>query len=87
MGGIAFGLDRIVAVLAGVDSIRDVIAFPKTQKGTCPLTDAPTPVGPRSSRSWPWRSPCPAPGPSPPRALPATPDAATHREIDTVRRV
>ena len=45
MGGIAFGLDRIVAVLAGVDSIRDVIAFPKTQKGTCPLTDAPSPVG------------------------------------------
>ena len=49
MGGIAFGLDRIVAILAGVESIRDVIAFPKTQKGTCPLTDAPTPVSPRSS--------------------------------------
>ena len=47
MGGIAFGLDRIVAILAGVDSIRDVIAFPKTQKGTCPLTDAPTPVSPQ----------------------------------------
>jgi aspartyl-tRNA synthetase len=47
MGGIAFGLDRIVAILAGVDSIRDVIAFPKTQKGTCPLTDAPSPVGPQ----------------------------------------
>jgi aspartyl-tRNA synthetase len=46
MGGIAFGLDRIVAILAGVESIRDVIAFPKTQKGTCPLTDAPTPVSP-----------------------------------------
>jgi aspartyl-tRNA synthetase len=44
MGGIAFGLDRTVAILAGVDSIRDVIAFPKTQKGTCPLTEAPTPV-------------------------------------------
>ncbi|MBI4014211.1 MAG: aspartate--tRNA ligase [Candidatus Rokubacteria bacterium] len=44
MGGIAFGLDRLVAILAGVDSIREVIAFPKTQKGTCPLTDAPTPV-------------------------------------------
>jgi aspartyl-tRNA synthetase len=46
MGGIAFGLDRLVAILAGVESIREVIAFPKTQKGTCPLTDAPTPVGP-----------------------------------------
>jgi aspartyl-tRNA synthetase len=44
MGGIAFGLDRLVAVLAGQASIREVIAFPKTQKGTCPLTDAPTPV-------------------------------------------
>jgi len=46
MGGIAFGLDRIVAILAGVESIREVIAFPKTQKGTCPLTEAPTAVSP-----------------------------------------
>ena len=44
MAGIAFGLDRIVAILAGVDSIREVIAFPKTQRGTCPLTEAPAPV-------------------------------------------
>jgi aspartyl-tRNA synthetase len=47
MGGIAFGLDRLVAILAGVDSIREVIAFPKTQKGTCPLTEAPTAVSAR----------------------------------------
>jgi aspartyl-tRNA synthetase len=45
MGGIAFGLDRLVTILAGGESIREVIAFPKTQKGTDPMTDAPSPVG------------------------------------------
>lgn len=43
-GGIAFGWDRITALLAGEDSIREVIAFPKTGGGVDPLTDAPAPI-------------------------------------------
>ena len=43
-GGLAFGWDRIAALLAGVDSIRDVIAFPKSGGGVDPLTDAPAPI-------------------------------------------
>jgi aspartyl-tRNA synthetase len=48
--GFAFGIDRLVAILAGEENIREVIAFPKTQSGADPLTGAPTPVDPAQLR-------------------------------------
>jgi len=49
-GGIALGFDRFIAILCGTSSIRDVIAFPKTAKGTCLMTDSPSQVSPKQLR-------------------------------------
>ena len=62
-GGFAFGVDRLVAILAGEENIREVIAFPKTQSGTDPMTNAPIPG--RSTS--PGRAGAPDPAPHRPR--------------------
>ena len=49
-GGIALGFDRLIAILCGTQSIRDVIAFPKTAKGTDLMTDSPSTVEPKQLR-------------------------------------
>ena len=62
-GGIAFGVDRLLAILAGRSSIRDVMAFPKTATGGDPLTGAPAPVDERQLRELGLRSTVPQPQP------------------------
>ncbi len=61
-GGIAIGLDRLSAILLGLDSIREVIAFPKTQKGTCLLSNAPSPVYPEQLQELHLKSTAPKGG-------------------------